>query len=201
MTPFSDARPAAGPEFLRFRCSARGCAALFLLALLALPWTGAPRHSGHLAVAAAPSWMTRVQREIAAREYEASWSGAELQAPNRAHRLRTYFEATGIFPIMHVVAVRRSLIERYPSLAPALYRAFCAAKDLAIRDLEIEQAPKTMLPWAPGHLAETRRLLGRDFWPYGVEDNRVTLEAQVRWAFEQGLIPRPVALDEFFAVS
>lgn len=109
-----------------------------------------------------------------------------------------YFEATGIFPIMHVVAVRRSLIERYPTLAPALYRAFCAAKDCAVHDLEIEQAPKTMLPWAPAHLAETRRMLGADFWPYGLEANRVTLEAQIAWALEQGLITRPVPLEEFF---
>ena len=112
-----------------------------------------------------------------------------------------YFEATGIFPIMHVIAVRRSLIDRYPTLAPALFRAFCAAKDLAVRDLELEQAPKTMLPWAPVHLAETRRLLGRDFWPYGVKDNRITLEAQIAWAFEQGLIQRPVAIDDFFAIA
>jgi 4,5-dihydroxyphthalate decarboxylase len=109
-----------------------------------------------------------------------------------------YFGATGIFPIMHVVVVRRTLIERYPALAPALYRAFCAAKACAIRELEIEQAPKTMLPWAPAHLLETRRALGRDFWPYGLKLNRVTLEAQIGWAFEQGLIERRVPLDELF---
>jgi 4,5-dihydroxyphthalate decarboxylase len=109
-----------------------------------------------------------------------------------------YFGATGIFPIMHVVVVRRTLIERFPALAPALYRAFCAAKACAIRELEIEQAPKTMLPWAPAHLLETRRTLGHDFWPYGLERNRVTLEAQIGWAFEQGLIARQVPLEEFF---
>ena len=110
-----------------------------------------------------------------------------------------YFAATGIFPIMHVVAVRRSLIERHPTLAPALYRAFCQAKACAVRELEIEQAPKTMLPWAPAHLVQTRHALGRDFWPYGVEPNRVTLESQIGWALDQGLIDRPVPLDEFFA--
>lgn len=109
-----------------------------------------------------------------------------------------YFADTGIFPIMHVVAVRRSLIERHPTFASALYCAFCAAKASAIRDLEIEQAPMTMLPWAPAHLAETRHVLGENFWPYGLEANRVTLEAQIGWAFEQGLIKRRVTLDEFF---
>jgi 4,5-dihydroxyphthalate decarboxylase len=114
---------------------------------------------------------------------------------------RCYFEDTGIFPIMHVVAVRRSLLERFPTLAPALYRAFSAAKDRALRDLEIEQAPKTMLPWAPAHLVETRRMLGHDFWPYGVEANRATLEAQIAWACEQGLVDRAVPLEEFFVGS
>jgi 4,5-dihydroxyphthalate decarboxylase len=114
---------------------------------------------------------------------------------------RQYFADTGIFPIMHVVAVRRSLVERLPALAPALYRAFCAAKACAVRDLEIEQAPKTMLPWAPAHLVETRRVLGEDFWPYGVEANRLALDAQISWAYEQGLVDRRVTLEEFFVPS
>lgn len=112
-----------------------------------------------------------------------------------------YFRDTGIFPIMHVIAVRRSLLEAQPGLASAMYRAFDTAKALTIRDLEIEQAPKTMLPWAPAHLAETRRVLGHDFWPYGVDRNRVALEAQIAWAHEQGLIGRAVPLEEFFWTS
>ena len=109
-----------------------------------------------------------------------------------------YFGDTGVFPIMHVVAIRRSLAEKHRELAPAIYRAFDAAKALAVRDLEIEQAPKTMLPWAPAHLRQTREALGEDFWPYGVAPNRVTLEAQIGWAYDQRLIPRRIALDEFF---
>ena len=109
-----------------------------------------------------------------------------------------YFRNSGIFPIMHVVALRRSLVEKHPDLARALYLAFDDAKALALRDLAIEQAPKTMLPWAPAHLHETRALLGDDFWPYGIANNRVTLEAQLEWAYDQRLIPRRIALDEFF---
>jgi 4,5-dihydroxyphthalate decarboxylase len=112
-----------------------------------------------------------------------------------------YFRDTGIFPIMHVVAMRRSLVSRHRDLAAAIYRAFDEAKALTIRDLEIEQAPKTMLPWAPGHLLQTREALGEDFWPYGVERNRVTLEAQIDWAYDQRLIGRRVPLDEFFLDS
>jgi 4,5-dihydroxyphthalate decarboxylase len=109
-----------------------------------------------------------------------------------------YFSDTGIFPIMHVVAIKRTVAEQYPTLPRALYRAFCEAKAHAIRELEIEQAPKTMLPWAPAHLMETRRALGQDFWPYGMEANRATIETQIGWAFEQGLIDRPVTLEDFF---
>jgi 4,5-dihydroxyphthalate decarboxylase len=109
-----------------------------------------------------------------------------------------YFRDTGIFPIMHVVAIRRSLAKTQPELPAAICRAFDEAKALAVRDLEIEQAPKTMLPWAPGHLAQTREVLGEDFWPYGLERNRVTLEAQVRWAYDQRLIRACVPLDELF---
>jgi 4,5-dihydroxyphthalate decarboxylase len=109
-----------------------------------------------------------------------------------------YFRDTAIFPIMHVVAIRRSLAQAFPQLAAAVCRAFDEAKALAIRDLEIEQAPKTMLPWAPAHLAQTREALGDDFWPYGIEPNRATLEAQIAWAHAQGLIDRPIGLDEFF---
>jgi 4,5-dihydroxyphthalate decarboxylase len=112
-----------------------------------------------------------------------------------------YFAATGIFPIMHVVAIKRALVAESPGLPAALYRAFCDAKAFALRDLEIEQAPKTMLPWAPAHLLETRRALGADFWPYGLEANRTTLEAQIGWALEQGLIDRRVPLEEFFTAA
>jgi 4,5-dihydroxyphthalate decarboxylase len=110
-----------------------------------------------------------------------------------------YFSDTGIFPIMHVMVVRKSTLAAHPQLAHALIAAFAHARDLALADLAIEQAPRTMLPWTPAHLAQTRELMGEQFWPYGVGSNRVTLEAQIGWAHAQGLIARPVALREFFA--
>lgn len=109
-----------------------------------------------------------------------------------------YFQATGVFPIMHVVVLRRSLAERHPELPRALYDAFCEAKRLAVRELEMENAPRTMLPWAPAHLAETRRLMGEDFWPYGLAANRNTLQAQVGFSRAQHLIAREVPLEELF---
>jgi 4,5-dihydroxyphthalate decarboxylase len=102
---------------------------------------------------------------------------------------------------MHLVVVRRSILERRPELAGALFSAFCGAKRLALRDLELENAPKTMLPWAPGHLAETRRVLGADFWSYGLAANRKVVEAQIGFSRAQHLISRDVKAEELFAAS
>ena len=100
---------------------------------------------------------------------------------------------------MHVMVVRRATLAEHPGLAMALVRAFARARDLVIGELAIEQAPKTMLPWVTGHLAQTRELMGERFWPYGVQPNRRTLEAQLRWAYEQDLIAAPMPLVTFFA--
>jgi 4,5-dihydroxyphthalate decarboxylase len=109
-----------------------------------------------------------------------------------------YFRDTGVFPIMHVVVVRRSLVERHPELPRALFEAFCEAKRMALRELEIESAPRTMLPWAPAHLLETRRMLGDDFWSYGLSANRRTIETQIGFSRQQHLIARDVPVEELF---
>ncbi len=114
---------------------------------------------------------------------------------------RRYYQATGVFPIMHLMVVRRDTAQRYPELIPALFKAFSKAKCLAIAELEIEQAPKIMLPWTPAHLVEARELMGDDFWPYGVAPNRKTLEAQLAFSREQHLVPRSVAVEELFHES
>jgi len=109
-----------------------------------------------------------------------------------------YFKDTGVFPIMHVVVVRRSLVERHPGLPRALLDAFSEAKRIAIRDLEIESAPRTMLPWASANLIQAREVLGEDFWPYGLAANRKTIETQIGFSRQQHLISRDVALEELF---
>ena len=112
-----------------------------------------------------------------------------------------YFGDTGIFPIMHLVVVRRSILEREPALAAAFFAAFCRAKRLALRDLELENAPKATLPWASVHLSETRRLLGNNFWSYGLPANRKVVEAQIGFSRAQHLIPRDVEVEELFAAA
>ena len=114
---------------------------------------------------------------------------------------RRYYRDTHVFPIMHLIVVRRSLLERHPNLARSAFKAFSDAKSLALTELAIEQAPRTMLPWAPGHLLETRELMGEDFWPYGISANRHTLHAQLEFARDQHLVPRLVEVEELFEAS
>jgi len=112
---------------------------------------------------------------------------------------REYYRRTRIFPIMHTVAIRRDVYERNPWCAQALYKAFVAAQRKTYADLGELAALKTMLPWLPAHVAETRRELGDDWWAYGLAPNRHVLETFLRYHHEQGLSKRLRAPEELFA--
>ena len=112
---------------------------------------------------------------------------------------REYFHTTGIFPIMHVVVVRRDIHEASRWVARSLYEAFLAAQRLTYEDLAETAAQKAMLPWAHAHFETARREMGEDYWPYGVERNRATLDTFLRYSFEQGLSKRQLSADELFA--
>lgn len=114
---------------------------------------------------------------------------------------KTYFEKTGIFPIMHVIGLRRSLAEAHPWLGSSLFRAFIEAKAACMADLSSVAALKVTLPWVAQEVAETKALMGEDFWPYGVEENRKTLDTFLRYHAEQGLSARKLALGDLFLAS
>ena len=130
-----------------------------------------------------------------------------LGAPNVARLFpdyraaeRTYFRKTHIFPIMHVLGIKTALLQTDPSLASRVYRGFCEAKELCLEAMDGHGgAMKMTLPWLQAEIDATRELMGDDFWPYGVERNRASLEAATRWSFEQHLSPRRLAIDELFA--
>jgi 4,5-dihydroxyphthalate decarboxylase len=109
-----------------------------------------------------------------------------------------YYRRTKIFPIMHVVAIRKDVHRDHPSVAASLYRAFCAARDLAVERLYDSDALRLTLPFLLDHVEESRRVFGRDFWAYGVEPNRPAFEAMARYVVEQGLAPRVVSVEEMF---
>ena len=113
-----------------------------------------------------------------------------------------YFRRTGIFPIMHTVVIRRDVLERYPWAARNLYDGFCEAKRLAMADLDSSaRALATSLPWQIAEVEATRALMGDDYWPYGLEPNRKTLEAFARYSHAQGLAERLVPIEELFVPS
>ena len=111
---------------------------------------------------------------------------------------QAYFERTGIFPIMHVLAIRRSVAEAYPWLARAVFDAYSTAKSEAYREKDRLAWATDMLPWYSQELDDTRRLMGRNFYPYGIEANRKALETLYRYSFDQGLARRLLTIEETF---
>ena len=109
-----------------------------------------------------------------------------------------YFRKTGIFPIMHVLALRREVLDRDPWVAMNLFKAFDEAKRRSVARLTDITASHAPLPWLGEYAAGMQALLGGELWPYGVEPNRPTLEAFVRFAHEQGVCHRRLDVEELF---
>ena len=114
---------------------------------------------------------------------------------------QAYFEKTGLFPIMHVVGVRRDAIDANPDLPRHVFEMYSAAKAEAYSDLETTTSLRVTLPWVTQELEETRALMGDNFWPYGVEANRKELELVMRYTHEQGLAKRRLSVQEVFHPS
>jgi 4,5-dihydroxyphthalate decarboxylase len=121
--------------------------------------------------------------------------------PDYRRTERDYFAETGIFPIMHAVAVRDDIIEANPWILEAVFRAYSQAKQLALQYLERAAWYKGSLPWAGQEFEETQRLMGKNYWPYGIEPNRKSLEALFRYSHEQGLADRTLTIEELFHPS
>ncbi len=114
---------------------------------------------------------------------------------------REYFKKTGLFPIMHAVAIRTDAIEADPGLPMAVFEMYSQAKELAYANMETTTSLKITLPWVAQELGETRELMGRDFWRYGVEVNRKELELVMRYTHEQGLVRERRKFEELFHPS
>ncbi len=121
--------------------------------------------------------------------------------PDPTAAAEDYFRRTRIFPIMHVVGIRRELVERHRWLPVAVYKGFEEAKRIALERLADPSAPKASLPFLEELLAATRQLMGQDYWPYGVGANRATLQAFLAHHHDQGLSARRVTVEELFAPS
>jgi 4,5-dihydroxyphthalate decarboxylase len=114
---------------------------------------------------------------------------------------REYYRNSGLFPIMHAVGVKRELLDKHRWLAASLYKAFLQAKRLADAEFAETTALKIGLPWLNAEYEATQQVMGEDFWPYGVAENRKVLSTMARYSYEQGLAVRMVEVEEMFAAG
>ena len=109
-----------------------------------------------------------------------------------------YYSDTGIFPIMHVMALRKSVYEANPWVAMELLKAFDAAKARSLRRVTNYSASRIPIPWGYALAEEAIKAFGDDYFPYGINKNRKTLETYLRYAYEQGVCARQLTVDELF---
>jgi 4,5-dihydroxyphthalate decarboxylase len=120
--------------------------------------------------------------------------------PNYRELEIDYYRRTKIYPIMHLIVIRRDLYEQHPWIALSLYKAFCAAKDRALRALSHAGAPRASFAWLHSLIEEEQAVIGKDWFPYGVQ-NPAAIEALLQYMMEQGLIERRPTLEELFVPS
>jgi 4,5-dihydroxyphthalate decarboxylase len=111
---------------------------------------------------------------------------------------QAYFSKTGIFPIMHAVAIRNDVAKAHPRLPEAVFDAYSNAKRLMYSELKKLGWATISLPWIGQEIEDTRKLMGENYWPYGIEPNRKALETLFRYSHEQGLAEKRLTIEELF---
>ncbi len=112
---------------------------------------------------------------------------------------QAYYAKTGMFPIMHLVGVRRSIVEKHPWLPVNLYVAFLKAKALCYEEMEQVGHLAHTMPWPVYELEQVRKLMGPDHWKYGIQENEKEISAVTRYSFEQGISARKLEAEDLFA--
>jgi 4,5-dihydroxyphthalate decarboxylase len=111
---------------------------------------------------------------------------------------KTYYKRTGIFPIMHLIAIKRSVHEKNPFIAQSLYRAFCESKQAALTRMRNYSALRCMLPWMPAELDELAEVFGDDPWTYGLDEARTNLGTLMTYMVQQRMLKATVPLEDLF---
>ncbi|MFZ9500480.1 MAG: ABC transporter substrate-binding protein [Beijerinckiaceae bacterium] len=133
--------------------------------------------------------------------FEDGWEGIERLFPDFKSVEKDYYARTGIFPIMHTIALREDVVREHPWVPASLYAAFCEARDIALEGLWDTDALRLGLPWLIDHVEEAWRTFGKDFWAYGLAANRPALEALGRYVHEQNFSPRVVRAEEIWPLD
>ena len=114
---------------------------------------------------------------------------------------RAFYDKTGIFPIMHIVAIKRDFAKAQPWVVKAVFNAYSEAKNLAYQYLAKAMWFDNMLPWAPQEFEETKALMGPNFYSYGIEPNRKILDTLFQYSYQQNLCKRKLTVEEVFEPS
>lgn len=114
---------------------------------------------------------------------------------------KDYFARTRRFPVMHIVVLRRDLVDADPSLPRKLYDAFLKAKNANQDTLKLTLFYYGSLPWLPAAVEEAEQAIGSDFWPYGLRDGGEALDTFLRYCHEQKLTGRRITMAEMFPVD
>lgn len=122
---------------------------------------------------------------------------ARLFKDCRAEEARLYAK-TGIFPIMHLITLRRDVYEQYPWIAMNLCKAFEEAKQRCLKLIADYTCSRLPLPWGATMVDEVIAGYGSDPYPYGIEASRTTLDAFIRYAHEQGVTPSLMTIEDLF---
>jgi len=138
--------------------------------------------------------------------FHAAEPKAYVQGDERVVRLfpdfrkveRDYYARTGIFPIMHAVAIRNDIVEQHPWLPRAVFDAYVEAKQQMYTHMDKMGWATNSIPWFAKELEDTKALMGENFWPYGIKPNRKALEALFQYSYEQGLAKRKLKVSDLF---
>jgi 4,5-dihydroxyphthalate decarboxylase len=128
-------------------------------------------------------------------------NGVARLFPDARQVEEAYFRKTRLFPLMHAIGIRRSLAERHPWLAVNVYVAFRQARAIAMESLTRADTPQVAHPWIAEEIERVKSVMGPDYWPYGIDENRNELNALMRYAEADGLISAPMPLETLFASS
>lgn len=118
--------------------------------------------------------------------------------PDARKTEQDYFKKTGIFPIMHAVAIKKSLAQQNPEVVPVVFKAYSEAKQKAYNYLAYQASIMDILPWASQEFEATKELMGENYFAYGIKPNRKSLESLFRYSYEQGLCRKHLKIEDLF---
>jgi 4,5-dihydroxyphthalate decarboxylase len=121
--------------------------------------------------------------------------------PNYRAVEQAYYKKTKLFPIMHLIGIKKTLVEQHPWLATSVYKAFVQAKAIAMQEVRDITALNVTLPWVEAEALDSIALMGADYWRYGVKESLHEIDALARYSYEQGLSSRLLTAADLFAPS